>query len=43
MQDSDFRGKLAKKSPEKIFCASPEEVSFMDETNNQIGRSPADP
>ena len=36
------RGKLVKKSSGKIFRASPEGVSLMDETNNQVGRSPAD-
>jgi len=42
MKDLDFRGKLAKKSSGKIFRASPEGVSLMDETNNQVERSPTD-
>jgi len=42
MKDLDFRGKVVKKSSGKIFRASPEGVSLMDETNNQVGRSPAD-
>jgi hypothetical protein len=40
--DLEFTDKLAKKSSGKIFRASPEGVSLMDETNNQVGRSPAD-
>jgi hypothetical protein len=42
MKDLDFRGKLVKKSSGKIFRASPEGVNLVDETNNQVGRSPAD-
>jgi len=42
MKDLDFMDNLAKKSSGKIFRASPAGVSLMDETNNQVGRSPAD-
>jgi len=42
MKDQEFMGNLAKKSSAKVFRASPIGVSLMEETNNQVGGSPAD-
>ena len=42
MKDLGFRGKLAINRLERFIAQAPLGVSLMDETSNQVGRSPAD-
>jgi len=42
MKDLDFMGKLAINLLERFIAQAPLGASLIDETSNQVGRSPAD-